>query len=136
MSPSDVLHAQFPQCCAAASVPVEGDGTRQAIAVRGQCLAKECLCGRDAAVLAYNEVDGLTILIDRAIKVVPFTTDASTVPVPSLFKLRHQAGDPSQDGRMSDVNAVARPSFQQDPDKLMYPQTHSVMIPASNKCFR
>ena len=43
MPPSDVLHAQFPQCCAAASVPVEGDGTREAIAVRGQCLAKEHL---------------------------------------------------------------------------------------------
>ena len=42
MAPSDVLHAQFPQCCAAGTVPVEGDGTREAMAVRGQCLASEC----------------------------------------------------------------------------------------------
>ena len=67
MSPSVVLHAKFPQCRAAGSVPAEGDGTREAMAVRGQCFAKERLWGRAAAVLTQHEIDGLTILIDRAI---------------------------------------------------------------------
>ena len=54
----------------------QGDGTREAITVRGQCRAKERLCGRDAAVLTQDEGDRLIILIDRAMQVVLFTTDA------------------------------------------------------------
>ena len=36
----------------------------------------------------------------------PPSTDASAIPIPSLFKLLPKAGDPSQDGRMSDLNTA------------------------------
>ncbi len=83
---------------------------RPAIEIRGERLAKERLCRRNAAVRAKEKVDRLSLLVDRSIEVMPFasngnvrlvgapgTTDGPRESVPALLKCRHVPGYPSED---------------------------------------
>src|SRR5450759_4800877 len=83
---------------------------RPSIAIRSESPAKERLCRRNAAVTAKEKVGRLSLLVDRSIEVMPFTsngevrfvgapgsTDGSTESVPALLIFRHVPGYPSQD---------------------------------------
>src|ERR1022692_4793054 len=74
---------------------------------------------RTTAVPAQQEVDGLAVLVDGAIKVVPFRFDRDVrlvhsprcadgleESVPPLLELRDVPGHPSQDRRMGDLDAT------------------------------
>jgi hypothetical protein len=54
---------------------VESHFAWHAWSVRRERLAKECLCGRNSTVAAEQEIDGLAMLVDRAVKVVPLRSD-------------------------------------------------------------
>src|SRR6266851_6942912 len=86
-------------------VAVQRHLARPSIEIRGERLAKERLCRRNAAVTAKKKVDRLSLLVDRSIQVVPFasnanvrlvgapgSTDGSRESVPALFIFRHVPG--------------------------------------------
>ena len=62
--PARVLTSQKPQRATTRDVSVECHFARDARKGRGERLAKERLCGRDASVAAKQEVDGLAMLVD------------------------------------------------------------------------
>src|ERR1035438_5313500 len=70
--PARMLSAQQPQCAPTRHMTVESHFAWDACSVRRERLAKECLCGRNSTVAAQQEIDGLALLVDRAVKVVHF----------------------------------------------------------------
>jgi hypothetical protein len=81
---------------------------RPSIEIRGEGLAKERIFCRNAAVMAKEKVDRLSLLVDRSIEVMPLTsngnvrfvgaprsTDGSTESVPALLIFRHVSGYPA-----------------------------------------
>src|SRR5450631_3654354 len=117
--PARMLASQQPQCAPTRHMTVERHFSRDTRQVRRECLAKERLCGGDTAVPAQQEVDGLAVLVDGAIKVVPFGFDRDVRLVhsprcadglgesaPPLLELRDVPGHPSQDRRMCDLDAT------------------------------
>jgi hypothetical protein len=73
--PARMLASQQPQRATTRHVAVERHFSRDTRQVRRECLAKERLCSGDTAFPAQQEVDGLAVLVDGAIKVVPFGFD-------------------------------------------------------------
>jgi len=71
--PLRILPAQESQRLMTRGVTVERDLARPTRQARGQCLAKECLCRRDASIGSEQKVDGLASLVDGAVEVVPLS---------------------------------------------------------------
>jgi len=69
--PARVFTSQQPQCAPTRHMTVESHFAWDAWSVRRERLAKECLCGRNSTIAAEQEIDGLAMLVDRAVKVVP-----------------------------------------------------------------
>ena len=118
IAPLQMLPSKPPQCGATRHVTIERDGAREALAVRVERLAKEGLGCSDSAVAAQQEVDGLAVLVNRPILVVPLSpnadvrlvgsprpTDAATESVPVLLKFRHESKGPSKDCRVHYADA-------------------------------
>lgn len=55
---------------------IESDRARKTTTVRFDCLAEEGLRGSDSAIRTQQEIDGLPILIDGSIQLMPPTPDA------------------------------------------------------------
>src|SRR5450755_3647248 len=75
VTPARMLSAQQPQCAPTRHMTVESHFAWDACSVRRERLAKECLCGRNSTVAAAQEIDGLAMLVDRAIEIVPLRSD-------------------------------------------------------------
>jgi hypothetical protein len=75
VAPARVLTSQQPQCASTRHVSVERHFARHTRKRRGKRFTKERLCGRDAAVAARKEVDGLAVLINGAVQVMPLRSD-------------------------------------------------------------
>src|SRR5882672_1540282 len=101
LAPERMLSRQSPQRAPTRHVAVEGNFARTA-RMRSECLPEKRLCRGDAAVRSQQEVNGLALLVDGAVQVVPTTTnrdiglvhtprsaDGSSETVPSLFELGH-----------------------------------------------
>ena len=71
IAPAGVLTSQQPQRASTRRVAVERHLARDARKCRGERLAKERLCGRNAAVTAKQKVDGLAVFVDCPIRVMP-----------------------------------------------------------------
>jgi len=119
VTPARMLSAQQPQCAPTRHMTVESHLAWDAWSVRRERLAKECLCGRNSTVAAEQEIDGLAMLVDRAVKVVPLRSDGdvclidsprrangSRESVPALLELRNVTSDPPKDRRMRDFDAA------------------------------
>src|SRR5450755_1438625 len=75
VTPARMLSAQQPQCAPTRHMTVESHFAWDACSVRRERLAKECLCGRNSTVAAAQEIDGLALLVDRSIEIVPLGFD-------------------------------------------------------------
>ncbi len=117
--PARVLTAQQPQRAMTGNVAIEGYFARHARKCARQCLAKECLRSGDASVSAQQEVNGLAVLVDISVQVVPLrldskvrlldspgSADRSGESRPALDELRNIAHHPSKDRRMRDSHAT------------------------------
>src|ERR1022692_2003269 len=126
--PARVFTSQQPQRATTRHVSVECHFARDARKGRGERLAKERLCGPDAAVAAKQEVDDLTVFVDCPVQVVPFRFDRDAgfidaprgtnglgESVPPPLKLRHVARHPSKDRRMGDLDAALGHHLDQIP---------------------
>ena len=82
---------------------------RHACSNGGERFSKECLCGRDSAVSAQEEVDRQAVFVDGTVKVVPAAADgnircihspgcpvASRESAPAFLVLRHISENPSK----------------------------------------
>jgi Domain of unknown function (DUF3387) len=128
VAPTRVLATQQPQRAPARHVAIERHFARQARSIRRQSLAKERLCGGDPTVAAEQEVDGLALLVNRSIEIVPLgfdrnvrlidpprRTHASRESAPSLLILRNVPSHPSQNRRMRDFDAALRHNLDEIP---------------------
>jgi hypothetical protein len=70
VAPDRILSAQSPQRAPTRHMAIDGDLPRSTW-VRSECSAEERLCRGDAAVGSQQEVDGLALLVDGAVQVVP-----------------------------------------------------------------
>jgi hypothetical protein len=68
VTPARMLSAQQPQCAPTRHMTVQSHFAWDAWRVRRERLAKECLCGRNSTVAAEQQIDGLAMLVDRAVK--------------------------------------------------------------------
>ena len=76
IAPLQMLPSKPPLCGVTRHVTIERDGAQEALAVRVERLAKEGLGCCDAAVAAQQEVDGLAVLVNRSIQVLPLSPNA------------------------------------------------------------
>ncbi len=119
VTPARMLSAQQPRCAPTRHMTIGSHFAWGAWSVRRERLAKECLCGRNSTVAAEQEIDGLALLVDRAVKVVPLRSDGdarlidssrrangSRESVPALLELRNETSDPPKDRRMRDFDAA------------------------------
>jgi hypothetical protein len=83
--PARVLTSQKPQRTTTRDMSVERHFARHAWSVRRERLAEERLCGRNSSIAAKQEVDGLALLVDGAIKGVPFRE--WSIPGAELFEI-------------------------------------------------
>jgi hypothetical protein len=110
------------------AVAVERHLARHARKCGGMRFAKERLCGRNAAVAAQKEVDGLAMLVNGAVQVMPLRFDQDVRLVdpprradrcgeaaPSFHELRDVAGYPAKDRRMRDLDAALGHHLNQVP---------------------
>src|ERR1017187_1062342 len=117
--PARVFTSQQPQCAPTRHMTVESHFAWDAWSVRRERLAKECWCGRNSTVAAEQAIDGLALLVDRAVEVVPLRSDrdvrlidsprrasGSRESVPALLELRNVTSDPPKDRRMRDFDAA------------------------------
>src|ERR1039457_3971765 len=117
--PARVFTSQQPQCAPTRHMTVESHFAWDAWSVCRERLAKECLSGRNSTVAAEQEIDGLAMLVDRAVKVVPLRSDrdvrfidsprranGSRESVPALLELRNVTSDPPKDRQMRDFDAA------------------------------
>ena len=101
-----------------------GDARR----TRGERLAEERLGGGEATIATEQEVDGLAVLVDGAIQIVPlgFDRDVRLIdtprradhprePVPALLKFWDVSRDPPEDRAMRDLDAALRHHLDQIP---------------------
>jgi hypothetical protein len=119
VAPARVLAPQQPQRTPARDVAVKRHLTRHARERRVERFTEERLCGRDAAIAAEKEVNGLAMLIDCPVQIVPLRldrdvrlidaprrADGSGKTASSLLELGHVPGNPSQDRRVGDLDAA------------------------------
>ena len=103
------------------------------VTVRGKRSPLEAMALRKKAcaaamphIFAQQKVNGLTVLIDRTVQIVPSTadtdirfiyaprsSDASTEAAPALFKLGNVTGDPSQYSRVRNIDTALCHQFDQ-----------------------
>src|SRR5882672_11084594 len=83
VAPERVFSSQSPQSAPTRHVAVEGNFAWTA-RMRSKCLAEKRLCCGDAAVGSQQEIDGLALLVDGAIQVVPaaMNGDVSLIHTP------------------------------------------------------
>jgi hypothetical protein len=90
--------------------------------------SKECLRSGDPPVASEQEIDGLAILVDSTMEIVPLGLDRDVrlvhpprranrlgKTVPPLLKLRHVPGHPAKDRRVGDLDAALRHHLDQVP---------------------
>ena len=75
VAPEERFTAQQPESPPARDVPIERDLARTVALVCRDSLAEEGLDSGDSAVWAEQEVDGVTLLVDRPIQVEPRAPD-------------------------------------------------------------
>src|ERR1035438_1651792 len=66
--PARVFTSQQPQCAPTRHMTGESHFAWDAWRVRRERLAKECWCGRNSTVAAQQQIDGLAMLVERAVK--------------------------------------------------------------------
>ena len=125
VAPARVFASQQPQRASTRHVAVERHFAGHTRKRRGKRLTKERLCGRDAAVAAQKEVDGLAMLVNGAVQVMPLRFDRDVDPprgadrfgdaAPSFHELRDVAGNPAKDRRMRDLDAALGHHLNQVP---------------------
>src|SRR5262245_16043797 len=84
-------------------------------------LLEEAYGGRSIAILTQQEIDCLTLLIDRAVEIAPFPlhfdigfidspglADGARICLPQLLEDGNEAFDPSQNGSMYDLDTALR----------------------------
>src|ERR1035438_175421 len=109
-------------------MPVEGNFAWDAWSVRRERVEKGCLCGGNSTVAAEQEIDGLAMLVDRSVKVMPLRLDRDIrlihpprsadrfgEPAPALVELRDVPRHPSQDRRVRHLDAALGHHLHQVP---------------------
>jgi hypothetical protein len=96
IAPAGVLTSQQPQRASTRHVAVERYLARHTRKGRGKRFAKECLCGRDAAVATQKEVDGLAMLVDGAVQVLPLGFDREWSERPDVVELSSGLSAPNR----------------------------------------
>src|ERR1700692_637585 len=116
------------QCAPTRHMTVQSHFAWDTWSIRRKRLAKEGLCSRNSTVAAEQEIDGLALLVDGAIKIVPlgFDRDVGFVysprgadrfgePVPAFLELRHVPSYPSKNRGMGNLDSTVGHHLRQVP---------------------
>ena len=118
VAPAWMFASQQPQRATTGNLTIERHFARHAWQGGRERLAKERLRSRDSSIASKQEVDGLAMLVDSSVQVVPLRLDLDLrlidaprgadrlgEPMPALLEFRHIPRNPTKDRRMRDVHA-------------------------------